>query len=315
MKILAHMLVVLALAGCATSGIPQIDGAERERAATLALLCADVLDVHKMNRNPDTEPQVPSWTHFGSAGVGGKWEIVGYLTADDEIALLGRFSNGPKRSFYGVLAYEAGRPHQYVLAIRGTATATEWAKDLEAMHADTSWGDGVFAHQGFYSIYRSMRYRPKGSTQEVAAVPAILEAAKGKQLTVAGHSLGAPLAVYLTLDIALAGGKVTGRYFASPRPGNVRLASEVEQRVSDYVVYRAEYDIVPDFPLSLLGFYYQALDGITFIGADGGLGISDDRLCRHHAISYAAMLQPTMMSVDQWRRRLEQNGAATACIL
>jgi pimeloyl-ACP methyl ester carboxylesterase len=315
MKTLAPMLFVAVLAGCATTGVPEVSEAERQRSATLALLCADVMDLYKMNGNPDVEPQIPSWTHFGSGGVGEKWEVVGYLTADDEIALFGRFSHGPKRSFYGVLAYEASHPDRYVVAIRGTATAREWAKDLEAMHTDTSWGEGVFAHQGFYSIYQSLHYRPKGSLQEVDAMPAILDAAKGKQLTVAGHSLGAPLAVYLTLDIAKAGGSVTGRYFASPRPGNLRFASEVEQRVSDYLVYRAEYDIVPDFPVSLLGFYYQALDAIAFVSPGNQFGISDDRLCRHHAITYAAMLQPTLMSVDQWRRRLEQNGAATACIL
>jgi triacylglycerol lipase len=319
MKIAKYLVAfgaAFALLGCASNQPNTATQNEAVDAATLALLCADVLDMQRMQPN-DLDPAPPEWTHFHPNKLGGKWEIVGYLSADDEIEVLGRIpTSGSKRVMYGVLAYETGKPDRYVVAIRGTLRSIEWVKDIEFGRTDTAWGEGVMAHQGFYSIYDSMRYHPKGGkAEEQPAWKGILAAARNKQLIVTGHSLGSPLAIYLTLDLASERQDVVGRYFASPRPGNSDFSNEVSRKISNYVVYNNDHDIVPTLPPSFFGFFYRALDNIRDLAPiNDEVQITDDIRCHHHAVSYAAILQPAMMPMEGWRERLRNNQDAETCI-
>ncbi|HEX8964680.1 MAG TPA: lipase family protein, partial [Rhodocyclaceae bacterium] len=201
------------------------------------------------------------------------------------------------------------------LAIRGTRSALEWAKDAEVTLDPSPWGPGAMVHHGFYSTYDSMRYQPKGQPlDERPAWAAVRDAVQGRPVTVAGHSLGAPLAIYLSLDMARAEQPVAGRYFAAPRAGNTALAEEVNRRVPDHLVFNNELDVVPYLPPRSDS--YQPLANIALLPPRNDvLKIGDDIVCYHHAISYAALLQPALMSVDQWKQRLERSRQQAKCIL
>lgn len=321
MKFLKFLLLgalVAALSGCAATPALEAPPQEREQLATLALLCADVLDLYRLQQeNEGKEPVPPKWSRFASKENPGTWEIVGYLTAVDEITLMGRVPVfRPKRVIYGVLAFEIAHPERYVLAIRGTRSAVEWLKDGQLALDGASWGDGVRVHHGFYSIYDSMRYQPKGGVMEEApAWRSILAAAQGKRLTIAGHSLGASLGTYLALDVASERKDVAGRFFASPRPGNAEFAREVGRRLGDYVVINNIRDLVPAAPPSAFGTLYQSLERTSALEPyNDKLRIDDDLFCQHYAISYAAMLHPAIMSVGEWQDRLAQSKRPRKCI-
>lgn len=309
-------IIAALLAGaCALPPTAPSTTAERERAATLALLCADVLDLRRMERaQPRQLPVPPAWSHFAPAGQGGTWEIVGIVTGEDEMDFLGRMrvaESGPV--LYGVLAAERAHPERMVLALRGTLAPLEWGKDLEMMLDPAPWADGARAHHGFLSIYRSLRYLPLGGTADPRpAAQAFVDAAKGRSLTVVGHSLGAALATYLALDVA-AQRPVSALFFAAPRPGNLELAAEVVRRVPGYRVYNGELDLVPHFPPRAAS--YQALTNVTLLPpANAALRLDDDRWCHHHSISYAAMLDPALMSLSAWQQRLERSTQPRKCI-
>jgi hypothetical protein len=109
-------------------------------------------------------------------------------------------------------------------------------------------------------------------------------------VVVSGHSLGAPLATYLTLDLARGplGGNVSGCYFASPHPGNAAFATVFDKIVGqNYVVYNYVLDLVPRVPP--LG--YSALPRVRVImPGTAQADITFDIGCNHHVVCYLAML-------------------------
>lgn len=313
---LAACAVTLTILGCVSH--PPVPGAaaERERAATLALLCADVLDLRRLEiANPGVPPAPPRWSHFAPAEQGGTWEIVGTVTGEDEMDLFGHLPVvQPRRVLFGVLAVETAHPERRVLVVRGTITPLEWGKDLEMALDATEWGDKVFAHHGFLSLYRSLRYQPKdGPADPRPAWQAIAEATQGQPLTIVGHSLGAALATFMTLDVASRRDKVDGRFLASPRPGNDELANAVARRVGDYLVFNNELDLVPRLPP--LAASYRPLRNVELLApANAVLRIDEDRLCHHQSIVYAALLNPTIMTVEGWQQRLQFSDKPRKCI-
>jgi hypothetical protein len=107
---------------------------------------------------------------------------------------------------------------------------------------------------------------------------------------VTGHSLGGPLATYLTLDLARGalGNRASGCFFASPHPGNQTFATYFDQTVQTYRVFNYILDIVPRVPS---GPDYTHLPKRTILRpstaeASINLGVG----CNHHVICYSAML-------------------------
>src|SRR6202034_4599795 len=66
-------------------------------------------------------------------------------------------------------------------------------------------------------------------------------------VTIVGHSLGAALATYLTLDLTRAGlrARVSACLFASPRTGNQPFVTLFDQTIADYRLFNYMLDIVP----------------------------------------------------------------------
>lgn len=230
--------------------------------------------------------------------------IVGYIVGTDTV-LPGhpQFAPGPlailgQQVCYGTVVRHGA--NELVVAIRGTDGFAEWVEDGQFPQIlygpDNPLPNGTpetTVEQGFWGIYRSLRLTDatgKLIGPLATVLPTIVQLGDG--IVVAGHSLGAPLATYLTLDLVrgpLGGQRVSGCYFASPHPGNAAFATLFDQTVANYAVYNYLLDIVPRVPPTALG--YSSLPKrkvITPASAQADIRFSIG--CNHHIVCYLAML-------------------------
>jgi hypothetical protein len=182
-------------------------------------------------------------------------------------------------TFYGLLARCISKPHEHVLAIRGTENLTEWWDDITSAVAVPlpGFGDVAYGFQRIYETLRVIHYSPPtagapymhrslesaGSfaDQVAAAVQATLgeEAATPKPATsieVTGHSLGAALATLYVAENSKSA-KVTTPLictFASPRVGDLVFKTEFDKLgVTSWRIVN-ELDVVPKLPF--LGYWH-----------------------------------------------------------
>lgn len=214
-----------------------------------------------------------------------RWTILGTLTAVDAPLRVGRHKLWPRRVFYGW--YLRGPQGQRVLAIRGTQRLSEWA--IDGLFAPrTAHPVAGKVPQGFWDLYASMLVDGK-PLSSIAA---------GERITVVGHSLGAALATYVSLELAKAAerdkaaGKpaaiVRGVFVASPRPGDAEFSKAFGRGVPDHVAYVNAADVVPRVPF---WFDYSPVPNvITLSSAKAGIRITGGVGGQHHVVSYAAMM-------------------------
>jgi triacylglycerol lipase len=218
---------------------------------------------------------------------------------------------GPEQSrvFYGFVAV-GGDPKTAVVALRGTATTTEWWDDL---HWDlvpfTQVANGGKVAEGFYDIYNTFGTMTPGQQQSTPApgtfaadvghaVAAGFAAGlnPGLPMVVCGHSLGGALATLLVADVtANTPLKPQAWTFASPRVGNAAFAarygglSTVSWRIYNQV------DIVPYFPFDSSDNYQPVTAGyaINSLGkARWSLG------CAHALNTYLHVLSPATVPLN-----------------
>jgi triacylglycerol lipase len=217
---------------------------------------------------------------------------------------------GPTQSrvFYGFVAV-GGDPVTAVVALRGTASKTEWWDDLHwGLVPFTSVSDGGQVAEGFFDVYRTFGTMTPGvqaSSQAstafaVEVADAIVSFASGLDPTmptiVSGHSLGAALGTLLVADLAANTPiKPQAWTFASPRVGDSTFAarygglSGVSWRIYNLV------DVVPYFPADASDQYQPVTAGyaINSLGkARWSLG------CAHALNTYMHVLSPTTVSLD-----------------
>jgi triacylglycerol lipase len=214
---------------------------------------------------------------------------------------------GPEQSrvFYGFVAV-GGDPKTAVVAIRGTATATEWWDD---MHWDLVPFPRVRAGgkvaEGFFDIYNTFGTMIPGQQQsaqasgtfaaDVAHAVATGFAADlnpSLPTVVCGHSLGGALATLLVADLAANTPlRPQAWTFASPRVGDAVFAarygglSTVSWRIYNLV------DVVPYFPFDTSDNYQPVTTGyaINSLGkARWSLG------CAHALNTYLHVLSPAV---------------------
>ena len=212
-----------------------------------------------------------------------KLRLVGYLTATDCIL---RGETACQTVCYGYLAQSSADPTVFVVAIRGTNGAIEWFEDAKFSQVAHPVAGKVEA--GFWGIYASMEYRAVNG-EALPAAQGLAAAVGPGTVTVLGHSLGSALATYLTFDLAgLFGSRVSGCFFASPRPGDDVFAKAFDARVQDYQVYNYEFDAVPRLPF---GSNYSELPKATLISPSlAQARIRLNLACFHHVVSYCSML-------------------------
>jgi len=220
---------------------------------------------------------------------------------------------GPQQSrvFYGFVAV-GGDPKTAVVALRGTATTTEWWDDF---HWDlvpfTQVPGGGNVAQGFYDIYDTIGTMTPGqqeSTPALGTVAAdIAQAATAGlaagldpgalPMVVCGHSLGGALATLLVTDLNATTALMPQAWtFASPRVGDAVFAarygglSTVSWRIYNQV------DVVPYFPVDVLDSYQPVTTGYAI----NSLGKAKWSLsCAHSLNTYLHMLSPATVPLDQ----------------
>ncbi len=202
------------------------------------------------------------------------WTVRATLTAVDDVPGIGRAD-----VFYGWLLERAGR---FVLAIRGTADAEEWAIDSEWWPRTVVGVPGI-VEDGFWSVAETLKLNGKPLTDPAHEFEAV---------TVVGHSLGAALATYAALELAELGATVTARMIASPHPGNGDFAHGFAATVPDHVVYVNTADLVPKVPAF---FGYTHVPNIVELDpAALGVTLDGGPAADHHVLSYVAMMsRPT----------------------
>lgn len=202
------------------------------------------------------------------------WQVLGTLTAVDAPVRIGKYKVGAREVFYGWLLQGFG---QRVLAIRGTQRLAEWLIDgLFAPRGAHPVAGKV--ESGFWGVYASMRVDGKPITDIAAGGP----------ITVVGHSLGAALATYASLELAQVGAKVRGVFVASPHPGDKAFCQAFGAAVPDHVLYRNAADYVPRVPF---WFGYADVPNVKTLSAAGsGVTITGGPAGQHHVLSYAALM-------------------------
>lgn len=253
----------------------------RQADAQLGLHAAYAFDMfagHPLALEPPPDPRLSP-----------DWVVRGYITAQDVILkALSWLQIDAPRVCYGFLVESVASPGTFVAVIRGTANLQEWA--IDAKFGMVKHPAGGYAEAGFYGVYQTMRYQPAGGGPSSPVAEGIAATvAKGK-LTTVGHSLGAALDTYLTLDLATwcMGDRLRARIFASPRPGDQGFADAFAAHVSDAVAYAYARDEVPEVPK---GFGYLPLHCLQLIQVqDAEAIIADTLAAAHHIYSYAAML-------------------------
>ena len=257
-------------------------------AAGYGLLVMHAMDMYRVKIS-DLAPSLPQ------AAVTGGWQLLGHIIGNDHLPV----KNGPIRVGGPVCyGYVAQRGTEIVAAIRGTDQYVEWVEDAEFLpnpyepltHLPASPPEAK-VEAGFWSIYKSMTLRPVDD-RTGGPLHQVLESMvpEGSILTVTGHSLGAPLASYLTLELVRGklGQQVAGCFFASPHPGNQAFATYFDKTVQNYRVFNYILDIVPRVPF---GSDYTHLPKRTILRpATSEASIKLDVGCNHHVICYSAML-------------------------
>jgi hypothetical protein len=250
-------------------------------------------DMHAQSPGTLTPPADP---RLAAAG----WTLRGYVTGVDAIFRQdAALELGGSRVCYGLLLEAIAAPGAFVVAIRGTADMLEWLEDAE--FSTTPHPAGGEAETGFFDLYGTLAYLPVDGAEE-PLLAGIARAVDAGMVTVVGHSLGAALATYLTLELAGLV-HVGGRFFASPRPGNGAFADVFDKTVADYVAYAWALDAVPHAPL---GLGYSPLHNLVEIRPSDsqariafGLGAGHHLLCYLAELDYAFQDWHALPPIDQ----------------
>ncbi len=218
---------------------------------------------------------------------------------------------GPEQSrvCYGFVAV-GGDPKTAVVALRGTATATEWWDDLhwDLVPFDRVANGGNVA-RGFFEIYSTFGTMAPGQQEttkpsatfaidiaHAAADGLAADLDPGLPIVVCGHSLGGALATLLLADMAANTPlKPQAWTFASPRVGDAAFTA-CYGRLStvSWRIYNLP-DIVPCFPVDVFDSYQPVAAGY----AVNSLGQARWNLgCCHALNTYLHMLSPATVPLD-----------------
>jgi len=217
---------------------------------------------------------------------------------------------GPTQSrvFYGFVAV-GGDPVTAVVALRGTASKTEWWDDLHwKLVPFTSVSDGGQVAEGFFDVYRTLGTMTPG--EQASSQPArsfalevadtIVSFANGLDpaipTVVSGHSLGGALATLLVADLAAnTTVKPQAWTFASPHVGDATFAARYGGLIGvSWRIYNL-VDVVPYFPADSSDNYQPITAGYAI----NSLGKARWSLsCAHALNTYLHVLSPATVPLN-----------------
>ena len=265
--------------GAAVTGA-SVPGAGAGASARLALLCWAAEQIGPV-ATPNGAGAVqgslapPAW-------VSARYRLCGWITGEDSA-----FGLSAGRVFYGWVLADGPA---YVLVLRGTESAIEWLVDFD-FPPRSGYRLGGEVESGFYGLYETLDFQPVGGAAGLL-LAGVARLVGADPLAITGHSLGAAIATYATVELAEAGVHVSGRFIASPRPGDAGFADAFAARVTDAVDYHYAPDIVGDVPI---GFGYSPLHCVETIPTNPR--VPDNPASNHHATHYAWELDPASLEV------------------
>lgn len=128
---------------------------------------------------------------------------------------------------------------EYVVAIRGTASGTDW---LTNIHATFDQGPmGLRVHAGFNNVFKSLQ----------VSLHKELQGKNPARIHCIGHSLGGAVANIAALALSEVGHSVSLYTFGAPRAGSVAMAQQLDRNVGSENIYRVynQSDVVPLVPI------------------------------------------------------------------
>ncbi|WP_430332174.1 lipase family protein [Rhodococcus sp. ACT016] len=205
--------------------------------------------------------------------------------------------SGTAPVFFGYLA-AGGSPRVQVVALRGTATASEWVDDLHwAPVPFTQVSGGGRVAEGFLDLYETFATMVPGQSGAFTGTGGLVSAIDpAVPLVVTGHSLGSALSTLLVADLAANSAlKPQAWTFASPKVGDANFAARYGQLSTvSWRIYNI-VDPVPYFPLDPLDDFQHvntgyAIDSLSY--ARWSLG------CAHSLNTYLYGLSPATVTLD-----------------
>lgn len=140
-----------------------------------------------------------------------------------------------------------------IISFTGTFFLDEWASDLDAKQVAASalnnYEEGIMVHNGFYTIYLSIRDQ----------IMKFLSDNKDniKYLYITGHSLGGALSTICAFDLAEY--QPIHYSFAAPRSGNINYANKFDEIMPTSLRVHNTEDYIASLPPSIYikGYLYQ----------------------------------------------------------
>jgi pimeloyl-ACP methyl ester carboxylesterase len=226
------------------------------------------------------------------------WKLLSDISAD-----AGTFFDEPE--LIGVIAFKPREPSKLAIVFRGTDSIWDWIKDGEAYRIPFPEvpGDG-WTEGGFTTLYRSLKFNvpdTSGAEDDDGGGAAGLGVTDGQLLTewaagldasftpvVAGHSLGAAVAVLYGAVTAARGLRTQIYTLAAPQVGDSYFAQAFEGLPLSHARIYNKPDWVPSLPGWLLG-YYQVPTGIE-LNSLNYPAVKNSIYCYHALYTYLYLL-------------------------
>ena len=148
---------------------------------------------------------------------------------------------------HGTQAFWAANHRVAVLAFRGSATADDWASNLDARLVAWPWSAaGARVHRGFRSAF----WRAYDWLRQLTEEDRRLLRHERRQFYVTGHSRGGALAVLAAWILAVEGMRVSAvTTFGCPRVGNGAFSRQYDRMLRSVTLrYVNNNDAVPRMP-------------------------------------------------------------------